>query len=60
MLPSNVCVEETQVGARVYLADPGKMMAASGFDDTPELRELGAQASRRLARAAAAIAKFSK
>jgi len=59
MLPCNVCVEETQVGSRVHMADPAAMMMAGGFDDNPELHEFGKNAGVRLARAAAAIARFS-
>jgi uncharacterized protein (DUF302 family) len=59
MLPCNVCVEEIPIGSRVHFADPVATMTAGGFDDNPELHELGKNAGVRLARAAAAIAKFS-
>jgi len=59
MLPCNVCVEEIDIGSRVHFADPAAMMTAGGFDDNPELHDLGKNAGVRIARAAAAVARFS-
>ena len=59
MLPCNVCVEEIPIGSRVRFADSAAMMTAGGFDDHPELHELSENAGTSLARAAAAIGKFS-
>ena len=59
MLPSILCIEETQLGSRVRLADPVATMTAGGSSSGPELREVVIDAGLRLARAAATIAKLS-
>ncbi len=57
MLPCNVTVEQAEGdGSRVRIADPAEMMRAGGFEDDPELKEVGREARERLSRVADALA----
>jgi len=55
LLPCNVCVEQTETGARVYIVDAESMMASAGLGDNEAIGELGRDASERLERVAQAL-----
>ena len=55
LLPCNVCVEQTDAGARVYIVDAESMMASAGLEDNDTISELGRDASERLERVAQAL-----
>ena len=55
LLPCNICVEETDAGARVHLVDAENMMSASGLGDNESIGELGKDAGARLERVAGAL-----
>ena len=55
LLPCNVCVEQTDDGARVYIVDAESMMASAGLADNETISELGRDASERLERVAQAL-----
>lgn len=55
MLPCNVTVEEAPSGCTVRIVDAASMMSMGDLAGTPEIVELGADASARLGRVAAAL-----
>ncbi len=56
LLPCNVTVEADGDGALVRIVDPGEMMKAGGMDSDATVAEVGAEARKRLARVAEALA----
>ncbi len=57
LLPCNICVEQTESGARVHIVDAESMMASAGLDAVESLSELGRDAAARLERVAQALAE---
>ncbi len=56
MLPCNVTVEADPAGGSIIrIGDPDTFMKSSGFDQDPVLREIGAEARRRLQAVAATL-----
>ena len=55
LLPCNICVEETDSGARAYLINANVLLAAGGIDENDAIKELGVDATERLNRVASAL-----
>jgi uncharacterized protein (DUF302 family) len=55
VLPCNVVVEQTPGGSLVRIGDPDAFMGIGDFVSDPELKEVAAEARRRLARVADAL-----